>query len=93
MNLSKEKKFKVAKLSGRLALLAACAYVWRTNTNAQLTWFNFIDDFLLFMTAFMLMQATKQPPERKHIRRQFFLLALLFGFLFGLWIIVLSLKN
>ena len=51
---------------------------------------SYVDDFFVFMAAFMLVQAAFQSPKRKQVRRQLIMLALLFIVLAICWLTLLT---
>jgi len=70
-------------------LLAAIAYVVWTGDFDDKGIVGRADDFLVFMAAFTFAHGSFQRPERRYIRRQLYMIALLFAILALCWIAML----
>jgi len=78
------------RVIGVLVLLAAIAYIIWTGDFDHKGIVGRVDDFLVFMAAFTFAHGSFQRPQRHYIRRQLYMIALLFAILAICWIILLA---
>jgi len=82
---------KVCRVVGIVLLIAALAYVvWRGDFDDKGI-VGYVDDAFVFMAAYMFTRGSFMRPERRYIRRQFYMLSSLFALLALCWIIMLAL--
>ena len=75
-----------------IALLAASvAYIIMPYDFDNMGWKGYVDDFFVFMAAFTFLNGAFQRPERLFMRRQFYVIALVFFIMGMLWVSVLDL--
>lgn len=84
---------KVCRIVGVVMLMAAIGYfVWRGDfDNKGIV--GYIDDCFVFMAAYMFARGSFQRPERRYIRRQFYMFTSLFALLALCWVILLALMK
>lgn len=81
---------KVCRVIGILLVTAAIGYiVWRGDFDGKGV-VGYVDDCFIFMAAYMFMRGSFMRPERRYIRRQFYMLSSLFALLALCWIILLA---
>lgn len=81
---------KVCRVLGVVLVLAAVAYVvWRGDFDGKGI-VGYVDDFMVFMAAYMFARGSFLRPERHYIRRQLYMLSSLFALLGLCWIIMLA---
>ena len=90
---------KVCRVIGTMLLLAAIVYiVWPGDFDSKFPGggFNikavvgYVDDCFVFMAAYMFLRGSFLKPERRYIRRQFYMLSSLFALLALCWVILLA---
>lgn len=81
---------KVCRVIGVLLVLAAIAYVIWPGDFDNKGLIGYVDDFMVFMAAFMFAHGSFQKPERRYIRRQLYMLSSLFALLALCWIFLLA---
>lgn len=82
---------KACRVIGVVLLLAAVGYfVWRGDFDSKGI-VGYVDDCFIFMAAYMFTRGSFCRPERRYIRRQFYMLSSLFALLAFCWIIMLAL--
>ncbi len=89
---------KVCRVIGTMLLLAAIVYiVWPGDYDSKIPGeFNskavvsYVDDCFVFMAAYMFLRGSFVKPERRYIRRQFYMLSSLFALLALCWVILLA---
>ena len=81
---------KICRAIGIVLMMAAIGYiVWHGDfDNKGIV--GYVDDCFVFMAAYMFMRGSFQRPERRYIRRQFYMLSSLFTLLALCWIILLA---
>lgn len=81
---------KICRVISIIMLIAAIVYVsWRGDFDSRgLT--GYVDDFFVFMTAYMFTRGSFLKPEHRYIRRQFYMLSSLFALLSLCWIFLLA---
>lgn len=84
------KSLKVWRVVSVALLVLAIAYVVLPQDFDRMGWMGYIDDFFVFMAAFVFLQGSFQRPERRFLRRQLFMIAAVFIILAMLWICVLA---
>ena len=81
---------KVCRVIGAVLLLAAVAYiVWPGDFDGKGV-VGYVDDCFVFMAAYMFLRGSFIRPERRYIRRQFYMLSSLFALLALCWVILLA---
>ena len=81
---------KICRVIGILLVTAAIGYiVWRGDFDGKGV-VGYVDDCFIFMAAYMFMRGSFMRPERRYIRRQFYMLSSLFALLALCWIILLA---
>ena len=81
---------KICRVIGILLVMAAIGYiVWRGDFDGKGV-VGYVDDCFIFMAAYMFMRGSFMRPERRYIRRQFYMLSSLFALLALCWIILLA---
>ena len=81
---------KVCRVIGAVLLLAAIVYwVWPGDFDGNGI-VGRVDDCFVFMAAYMFLRGSFIRPERRYIRRQFYMLSSLFALLALCWIILLA---
>jgi hypothetical protein len=81
---------KICRVIGIVLLMAAIGYiVWRGDFDSKGV-VGYVDDCFVFMAAYMFMRGSFMRPERRYIRRQFYMLSSLFALLALCWIILLA---
>ncbi len=82
-------QLKACRVIGIALLVAAIAYlVWRGDFDHKGI-VGYMDDCFIFMAAYMFTRGSFMRPERRYIRRQFYMLSSLFALLALCWIILL----
>lgn len=81
---------KVCRVIGIVLLMAAVCYIiWRGDFDGKGV-VGYVDDCFVFMAAYMFMRGSLLKPERRYIRRQFYMLSSLFALLALCWVILLA---
>lgn len=81
---------KVCRVIGAVLLLAAIVYiVWPGDFDSKGV-VGYVDDCFVFMAAYMFLRGSFLKPERRYIRRQFYMLSSLFALLALCWVILLA---
>ena len=81
---------KACQVIGVLLVTAAIGYsVWRGDFDSKGI-VGYVDDCFVFMAAYMFMRGSFMRPERRYIRRQFYMLSSLFALLALCWVILLA---
>ena len=81
---------KVCRVIGAVLLLAAIVYiVWPGDFDGKGV-VGYVDDCFVFMAAYMFLRGSFIRPERRYIRRQFYMLSSLFALLALCWVILLA---
>ena len=81
---------KVCRVIGAVLLLAAIVYiVWPGDFDSKGV-VGYVDDCFVFMAAYMFLRGSFIRPERRYIRRQFYMLSSLFALLALCWVILLA---
>ena len=81
---------KVCRVIGAVLLLAAIVYiVWPGDFDGKGI-VGYVDDCFVFMAAYMFLRGSFIRPERRYIRRQFYMLSSLFALLALCWVILLA---
>ena len=81
---------KVCRVIGIVLVLAAIAYIaWRGDFDNKGV-VGYVDDFMVFMSAFTFAYGSFQNPERRYIRRQLYMLSSLFALLALCWVILVA---
>ena len=81
---------KICRVIGILLVTTAIGYiVWRGDFDGKGV-VGYVDDCFIFMAAYMFMRGSFMRPERRYIRRQFYMLSSLFALLALCWIILLA---
>lgn len=83
------RKLKILRIVGFVYLLLAIAFVASPYDFDEVGWLGYVDDFFLFMSAFTFLNGAFQKAERAFLRRQFFMLSVMFFVLCLVWIAVL----
>ena len=81
---------KVCRVIGALLLLAAIVYIVWPGDFDQKGIVGYVDDCFVFMAAYMFLRGSFIRPERRYIRRQFYMLSSLFALLALCWVILLA---
>ena len=81
---------KVCRLIGAVLLLAAIVYIAWPGDFDQKGIVGYVDDCFVFMAAYMFLRGSFIRPERRYIRRQFYMLSSLFALLALCWVILLA---
>ena len=81
---------KVCRFVGALLLLAAVIYIVWPGDFDQKGIVGYVDDCFVFMAAYMFLRGSFIRPERRYIRRQFYMLSSLFALLALCWVILLA---
>ena len=89
---------KVCRVIGAVLLLAAIVYiVWPGDFDSKIPGeydskavVGYVDDCFVFMAAYMFLRGSFVKPERRYIRRQFYMLSSLFALLALCWVILLA---
>ncbi len=89
---------KVCRVIGAVLLLAAIVYiVWPGDFDSKFPGefdskavVGYVDDCFVFMAAYMFLRGSFLKPERRYIRRQFYMLSSLFALLALCWVILLA---
>ena len=82
---------KVCRVIGVLLVLGAIAYlVWPGDFDSKGIMLGRMDDYFLFMAAFLFAHGSFQRPERRFIRRQLYMLSSLFALLALCWVLMLA---
>lgn len=81
---------RVLRIVGVVYMLLAIAYLVMPLDLDRVGWMGYIDDFFLFMSAFIFMNGAFQKAEHAFIRRQLFLLSAVFFVLCPIWILILT---
>ena len=81
---------KICRVIGIVLVAAAIGYIaWRGDfDNKGIV--GYMDDCFIFMAAYMFTYGSFMRPERRYIRRQFYMLSSLFALLALCWIILLA---
>ena len=81
---------KICRVIGVLMLMAAISYIiWRGDfDNKGIV--GYVDDCFVFMAAYMFTRGSFLRPERRYIRRQFYMLSSLFALLALCWVFLLA---
>ena len=81
---------KVCRVLGIVMVIAAIAYfAWSRDFDGKGI-VGYVDDCFVFMAAYMFARGSFMRPERRYIRRQFYMLSSLFALLALCWIILLA---
>lgn len=81
---------KACQVIGVLLVTAAIGYiVWGGDFDSKGI-VGYVDDCFVFMAAYMFMRGSFMRPERRYIRRQFYMLSSLFALLALCWVILLA---
>ena len=81
---------KVCRVISVVMLVAAIGYiVWRGDFDGKGV-VGYVDDCFVFMAAYMFTRGSFMRPERRYIRRQFYMLSSLFALLALCWVILLA---
>ena len=81
---------KLCRVISIIMLTAAIVYVtWRGDFDSR-GLIGYVDDFFVFMAAYMFTRGSFMRPERRYIRRQFYMLSSLFALLALCWIFLLA---
>lgn len=81
---------KVCRAIGIVLMVAAVSYlIWGGDYDDR-GLVGYLDDCFAFMAAYMFTRGSFQRPERRYIRRQFYMLSSLFALLALCWIIMLA---
>ena len=81
---------KVCRVVGVVLLMAAIGYIiWRGDYDGRGV-VGYVDDCFIFMAAYMFTRGSFMRPERRYIRRQFYMLSSLFALLALCWVILLA---
>ena len=81
---------KICRVIGVLLLMAAIGYlIWPGDFDSKGV-VGYVDDCFIFMAAYMFTRGSFLRPERRYIRRQFYMLTSLFALLALCWIILLA---
>lgn len=81
---------EVCRLIGAVLLLAAIVYIAWPGDFDQKGIVGYVDDCFVFMAAYMFLRGSFIRPERRYIRRQFYMLSSLFALLALCWVILLA---
>ena len=81
---------KLCRVIGILLVIAAVGYiVWPGDFDSKGI-VGYLDDCFVFMAAYMFMRGSFMRPERRYIRRQFYMFSSLFALLALCWVILLA---
>ncbi len=81
---------KICRVVGVVLMAAAVGYIiWRGDYDSKGI-VGFVDDCFVFMAAYMFTRGSFMRPERRYIRRQFYMLSSLFALLALCWILLLA---
>lgn len=81
---------KICRVIGILLMLAAVIYIaWHGDFDHKGI-VGYMDDCFIFMAAYMFTRGSFMRPERRYIRRQFYMLSSLFALLALCWVILLA---
>ena len=81
---------KLCRVIGILLVIAAVGYiVWPGDFDSKGI-VGYLDDCFVFMPAYMFMRGCFMRPERRYIRRQFYMFSSLFALLALCWVILLA---
>ncbi len=82
---------KACRVIGVALVLGAIAYlVWPGDFDSRGLMLGRMDDYFLFMAAFLFAHGSFQRPERRFIRRQLYMLSSLFALLALCWVLMLA---
>ena len=82
---------KVFRVIGVVLVLGAIAYLaWPGDFDNKGIMLGRMDDYLLFMAAFLFAHGSFQRPERRFIRRQLYMLSSLCALLALCWVLMLA---
>jgi len=81
---------KICRVIGVILVMAAIGYIIWGGDFDDMGIVGYVDDCFIFMAAYMFMRGSFMRPERRYIRRQFYMLTSLFAVLALCWVILLA---
>ncbi len=81
---------KLYRVISVVLLVGAIAYIVMPYDFDSMGWMGYIDDFFLFMAAFTFFNGSFQKAARHTMRRQLYMIALLFFIMAVVWVLVLN---
>ncbi len=81
---------KICRVIGVILVMAAIGYIIWGGDFDDKGIVGYVDDCFIFMAAYMFMRGSFMRPERRYIRRQFYMLTSLFAVLALCWVILLA---
>ncbi|MDD6475393.1 MAG: hypothetical protein PUF74_07725 [Sodaliphilus pleomorphus] len=81
---------KACRVISTLLLVAATGYIVMPYDFDSMGWLGYVDDFFLFMAAFTFFNGSFQKAARRTMRRQLYMIALLFFVMAVVWVLVLN---
>ena len=81
---------KICRVIGVVLLIAAIGYFFWSGDFDRKDVVSHVDDCFVFMAAYMFTRGSFLRPERRYIRRQFYMLSSLFALLALCWVLLLA---
>ena len=83
------KKLKMLRITSVITLILAIGYVVMPYDFDKMGLLGYVDDFFVFMAAFTFFNGSMQKAERQFIRKQLYMISLVFVMMALVWLFVL----